>query len=39
MKLNNYLTQCEDYLSDHWPKVLKDYESRVVAEGKTPDMC
>jgi hypothetical protein len=32
------LTKCEDYLSDHWPKVLKEYESQLIAEGKTPDM-
>ena len=38
MKLNDYLTHCEDYLSDHWPKVLKEYESQLTTEGQTPDM-
>ena len=27
------LTKCEDYLSDHWPNVLKEYESQLLAEG------
>ena len=38
IKLSEYLTQCEDYLSKHWPLVLKEYESKLIAEGKTPDM-
>jgi hypothetical protein len=38
MKLNDYLTHCGDYLSDQWPKVLKDYESKLIAESKNPDM-
>ena len=38
LKLNDYLTLCEDYLSTHWPLVLKDYESQLKAEGKTPEM-
>ena len=38
LPINDYLTKCEDYLTDHWPKVLKDYESQCKAEGNTPDL-
>ena len=38
LKLNDYLDLCEDYLSTHWPKVLKDFESQLRSEGKAPDM-
>ena len=38
LKINDYLIKCEDYLADHWPKVLKDYESQCKAEGITPNM-
>ena len=33
MKLNDYLEKCDDYLSTHWPRVLRDYESQQDAEG------
>ena len=26
MKLGEYLTKCDDFLVDHWPKILKEYE-------------
>ena len=28
MKLTDYLDKCEDFLSTHWPKVLKEYEEQ-----------
>ena len=33
MKLNECLVKCDDYLSTHWPKVLREYESQQAAEG------
>ena len=26
MKLGEYLTKCDEFLIDHWPKILKEYE-------------
>jgi len=28
MRLNDYLDVCDGYLKEHWPRVLKDYESK-----------
>ena len=28
LKLNEYLEKCDGYISTHWPKILKDFESR-----------
>ena len=37
LRLNDYLGKCDEYLSDHWPKVLKEYENQQKALGKEPD--
>ena len=38
LKLNDYLVKCDDYLSEHWPKILKEYEAQQIASGKTTDL-
>ena len=37
-KLNDYLAVYEGYLSEHWPKVLRDFEIQQASEEKTPDI-
>jgi len=34
MKLNDYLDQCENYVSEHWPRILKEYEATVANAAK-----
>ena len=37
LQLNDYLAKCDDYLSEHWPRIIKEYETQQLAEGKDPD--
>jgi hypothetical protein len=37
LKLNDYLEKCDDYLSEHWPIALKEYENQQIALGNEPD--
>ena len=38
LKLNDYLEQCDGYLTEHWPKVLKEYEAYKLSKGENPDL-
>ena len=38
LKLSDYLVKCDDYLTDHWPKVLKQYEEKKLSLGEDPDL-
>ena len=33
LKLEDYLEKCDEYVSSHWPKILKEYEERLPAKG------
>jgi hypothetical protein len=37
LKLGEYLEKCDDYLSTHWPKILKEFESRRPEIDKLPN--
>ena len=37
LKLGEYLEKCDDYLSTHWPKILKEFESRRPEVDKLPN--
>jgi hypothetical protein len=38
LKFNDYMSKCDDYLTDHWPEILKEYENQQLAQGKDPDL-
>ena len=37
LKLNDYLAKCDEYLSEHWPKILNKYEDQQIAKGNKTD--
>ena len=38
LPINEYLNKCDEYLTEHWPKILKEYENQQIAKGNDPDL-
>jgi hypothetical protein len=38
VKLNDYMLKCDEYLAEHWPKIVEKYKAQQIALGKDPDV-
>ena len=38
LKFNEYMTKCDEFLTEHWPGTVKKYETQQLAQGKDPDI-